>query len=95
MSPAPVQAPRPARAQIVLADDHELFREGLANLINAQSDLAVAGQDALVDAEEVDAPGERVGADRPYQFRQISARVDACQLLAGSGLAGIEIERLT
>lgn len=44
MSPAPVQVPRPARAQVVLADDHELFREGLANLINAQSDLAVAGQ---------------------------------------------------
>lgn len=44
MSPAPLQAPRPARAQVVLADDHELFREGLANLINAQSDLAVAGQ---------------------------------------------------
>jgi DNA-binding NarL/FixJ family response regulator len=32
------------RAQILLADDHELFREGLAGLINSQTDLVVAGQ---------------------------------------------------
>ncbi len=31
-------------ARILLADDHELFREGLAALINTQPDLAVAGQ---------------------------------------------------
>lgn len=31
-------------AHILLVDDHELFREGLAGLINAQSDLIVAGQ---------------------------------------------------
>jgi two-component system NarL family response regulator len=32
------------RARILLADDHDLFREGLAGLINAQPDLEVAGQ---------------------------------------------------
>jgi DNA-binding NarL/FixJ family response regulator len=32
------------RARILLADDHDLFREGLAGLINAQTDLEVAGQ---------------------------------------------------
>ncbi len=30
-------------ARILLADDHELFREGLASLINAQPDLKVVG----------------------------------------------------
>jgi DNA-binding NarL/FixJ family response regulator len=30
--------------RILLADDHDLFREGLASLINAQPDLQVAGQ---------------------------------------------------
>ena len=33
-----------ARARIVLADDHPLFREGLVSLLNAQPDLAVVGQ---------------------------------------------------
>jgi len=33
-----------SRAGILLADDHELFREGLAGLIAAQPDLEVAGQ---------------------------------------------------
>ncbi len=32
------------RTRLVLADDHDLFREGLAGLINAQSDLEVVGQ---------------------------------------------------
>jgi DNA-binding NarL/FixJ family response regulator len=32
------------QARILLADDHELFREGLAALIRAQPDLEVAGQ---------------------------------------------------
>ena len=32
------------RARILLADDHELFREGLAGLINAQPDLEVVGE---------------------------------------------------
>ncbi|MFQ5578227.1 MAG: response regulator transcription factor, partial [Anaerolineae bacterium] len=31
-------------AQIILADDHELFREGLAGLVNAQPDLKVIGE---------------------------------------------------
>lgn len=35
--------PTPA-SQILLADDHDLFREGLASLVNAQEDLAVTGQ---------------------------------------------------
>ncbi len=30
--------------KIILADDHELFREGLVTLINAQPDLEVVGQ---------------------------------------------------
>jgi DNA-binding NarL/FixJ family response regulator len=32
------------RSRILLADDHDLFREGLARLINAQPDLEVVGQ---------------------------------------------------
>ena len=32
------------KSYILLADDHELFREGLAGLINAQPDLEVVGQ---------------------------------------------------
>ena len=32
------------KSRILLADDHDLFREGLASLINAQSDLEVVGQ---------------------------------------------------
>lgn len=32
------------RARILLADDHDLFREGLAGLIEAQTDLQVVGQ---------------------------------------------------
>ena len=33
-------------ARILLVDDHELFREGLAGLVNAQPDLIVIGQAA-------------------------------------------------
>ena len=32
------------RTRLLLADDHDLFREGLASLINTQSDLEVVGQ---------------------------------------------------
>ncbi len=32
------------RLRLLLADDHDLFREGLAGLINAQPDLEVVGQ---------------------------------------------------
>ena len=32
------------RSRILLTDDHDLFREGLAGLINAQPDLEVVGQ---------------------------------------------------
>ena len=35
-----------SRARILLADDHDLFREGLAGLIDAQPDLEVVGQGA-------------------------------------------------
>ncbi len=35
-----------SRARILLADDHTLFREGLAGLINAQRDLQVVGMAA-------------------------------------------------
>ena len=34
------------RARLVLADDHDLFREALVGLINAQPDLEVVGQAA-------------------------------------------------
>jgi DNA-binding NarL/FixJ family response regulator len=47
-----------SRARLILADDHDLFREGLAGLINAQPDLEVAGQagdglEALMLARDV------------------------------------------
>lgn len=32
------------RARILLADDNDLFREGLAGLVNAQADMEVVGQ---------------------------------------------------
>ncbi len=32
------------RASLLLVDDHDLFRQGLAGLINSQSDMSVAGQ---------------------------------------------------
>ena len=35
-----------SRTRILLADDHDLFREGLAGLIDAQPDLEVVGQGA-------------------------------------------------
>ena len=35
-----------SRARLILADDHDLFREGVAGLINAQPDLEVAGEAA-------------------------------------------------
>lgn len=46
------------RARILLADDHELFRDGLAGLINNQPDMEVAGQagdgyEALVLARDL------------------------------------------
>ena len=31
-------------ARVLISDDHDLFREGLAGLINAQSDMEVVGQ---------------------------------------------------
>lgn len=33
-----------APARLLLVDDHELFREGLAGLVNAQPDLTIVGQ---------------------------------------------------
>ena len=33
-----------SHSRILLADDHDLFREGLASLINAQGDFTVVGQ---------------------------------------------------
>ncbi len=33
-----------ARIRVLLADDHHLFREGLANILNAQPDLEVVGE---------------------------------------------------
>ncbi len=33
-----------SRIRVLLADDHHLFREGLANLLNAQPDLEVVGE---------------------------------------------------
>ncbi len=46
------------RARILLADDHALFREGLAGIVNAQPDLEVVGEaddglEAFVKAQEL------------------------------------------
>ena len=48
-----------SQARILLADDHELFREGLVTLINAQPDMTVVGQaedgfEALTLARDLD-----------------------------------------
>ncbi len=32
------------KARVLLADDHELFREGLVTLVNGQPDMKVVGQ---------------------------------------------------
>lgn len=34
------------KIRVLLADDHQLFREGLANILNAQSDFTVVGEAA-------------------------------------------------
>ena len=46
------------RARILLVDDHELFREGVAKIINSQPDMEVVGQaddglEALTMAHEL------------------------------------------
>jgi DNA-binding NarL/FixJ family response regulator len=46
------------RVRVLLADDHALFREGLAGIINAQPDLQVVGEandglEAFVKAQEL------------------------------------------
>ena len=46
------------RVRVLLADDHALFREGLAGIINAQPDMQVAGEandglEAVVKAQEL------------------------------------------
>jgi DNA-binding NarL/FixJ family response regulator len=41
---APVQPPAPAQRRVLLIDDHPFMRAGLAQLINAQSDLVVCGE---------------------------------------------------
>lgn len=47
-----------SRLRVLLADDHQLFREGLANILNAQPDFEVIGQagdglEATVMAKEL------------------------------------------
>ena len=47
-----------AQVRVLLADDHDLFREGLAGIIRAQSDLQVIGEandglEALIKAQEL------------------------------------------
>ena len=44
--------------RILLVDDHDLFREGLAGIINAQADMEIIGEasdglEALVKAQEL------------------------------------------
>jgi DNA-binding NarL/FixJ family response regulator len=46
--------PREARAQVVLVEDHPMFREQLAHLINKQPDMSVCA--------EVDNPGDGLAA---------------------------------
>jgi len=46
------------QVRVLLADDHDLFREGLAGIIRAQSDLQVIGEandglEALIKAQEL------------------------------------------
>jgi DNA-binding NarL/FixJ family response regulator len=47
-----------SRIRVLLADDHQLFREGLANILNAQIDFEVIGEasdglEAMVKAREL------------------------------------------
>ncbi|MBU0702563.1 MAG: response regulator transcription factor, partial [Chloroflexi bacterium] len=44
--------------RVLLADDHSLFREGMANILNAQPDFEVVGEggdglEVLVKAQEL------------------------------------------
>ena len=46
------------RHRVLLADDHSLFRKGIASILNAQSDFEVVGEaedglEALVKAQEL------------------------------------------
>ena len=48
-----------SKHRVLLADDHSLFREGLANIVNAQPDFEVVGEagdglEVLVKARELD-----------------------------------------
>src|ERR1700690_916328 len=47
----PAEAPGAARSRIFIVDDHPIVRQGLALLLNRESDLAVFG-----DAEEARSP---------------------------------------
>ena len=47
-----------SKNRVLLADDHSLFREGLANIVNAQPDFEVVGEagdglEVLVKAREL------------------------------------------
>ncbi len=42
--PAATNAPRPRRHQILIVEDHPVFRDGLSQLVSQEPDLAVCGQ---------------------------------------------------
>jgi DNA-binding NarL/FixJ family response regulator len=50
-----------SRLRVLLADDHELFRDGLANILHAQPDFDVVGQAS--DGLEVAVKAEKLNPD--------------------------------
>ncbi len=73
------------RAHIVLADDHDLFREGLAGLINAQPDMETVGQagdglEALEVLDGVIALLDRiVPDDSEHHFNALAMRAETLE----------------
>jgi PleD family two-component response regulator len=69
----------PMKTRILLADDHQLFREALCHLLDSQSDLEVAGQVGN-------------GLEVVEQARRTGAQI-VCMDISMPGMHGAEVTR--